>query len=170
MALCKLSSMSLRLSLVLVSLLLSGCAWLFLSGRSSVPVGEVPLGEYDVKALLALAPTVQGDGEVTAAVVYTNPAGPRIEVWPTPSIMGIWDRPLGRGTGREHLTMIKSPAHYKTVAFTNRDGQPIGYAVVHAKGIRTTVHDVGDKTIVFLSTLEFLDYNVLEPRDGSFQN
>src|SRR3972149_5903462 len=106
-------SLSLQFSLfsifVLVPLLFSGCAGLALSARSSVPIGEVPLGEYDVKAFLALAPTIQGDGELTAAVVYTNPGGPRIEVRPTPSIFGILDRPLGRrGTGREHLTMVKS--------------------------------------------------------------
>jgi hypothetical protein len=158
--------MSLRLSLLFASLLFSGCAGLALSARSSVPIGEVPLGEYDVKAFLALAPTIHADGELTAAVVYTNPAGPRIEVRPTPSIFGILDRPLGRGTGREHLTMVKSMANYKTVAFTNRDGQPIGYAVIHQKGIRLTVHDVGDKAIIFLSTLEFLDYNVLESAGG----
>ena len=151
---------------VLVPLLFSGCAWVLAGGRSSVPIGEVPLGEYNVTAMLAMTKTRYGDGEVTAAVVYANPAGPRFEVWPAPSNLGIWDRPLGKGTGREHLTMVKSIENYKTVALTNRDGQPIGYAVVHGKGIRATVHDVGDKTIVFLYTLEFLDYDVLERKGG----
>jgi hypothetical protein len=149
-----------------LALLLAGCAGLTGSVRPAVGVAEIPPGEYQASAFIAMAPTLQGDGEVVAAVVYTLPGGRRIEVRDSPRAW-LWERPLGRATGREHLALVKSPGNYTIVSLPGRDGQPIAYAVLHRTGVHGSVQDWGgDRSVLFLSTLYFIDPNYIRSNDG----
>ncbi len=150
---------------VVGAVLLAGCAGLVGTLRPVVPVGEIPSGEYEVRVLAALAPTIQPDGEVIAAVLYTQPTGRRVEVWDSPRSW-LWERSLGKGSGKEHVALVKSPANYETVRLTSRDGGPIGYAVLHRVGVHATLQDWNGKTVLFLSTLNFIDPNYIRPDDG----
>lgn len=152
-----------RLALGAFALLLAGCGGLTV--RPAVAVPEIPPGEYQASAFIAMAPTLQGDGEVVAAVLYTIPGGRGIEVRDSPR-WWLWERALGRGTGREHLALVKSPAHYAIVSLPGRDGQPIAYAVLHRKGVHGAVQDRGDRSVLFLSTLYFIDPNYIQSNDG----
>lgn len=88
-----------------------------------------------------------------------------VEVWETPH-RWLWERSLGTGTGKEHLQLVKSPAHYQVVALTGSHGRPIGYAVLHRKGVHATLQDRGGKALLFVSTLDFIDPAYIEPGDG----
>jgi hypothetical protein len=152
------------------ALAVAGCAGLVGTLRPVIPVGEIPSGEYEVRALRALAPTKQPDGEVVAAVLYTKPSGPRVEVWetsyPTGSRGWLWEQSLGKGSGREHLPLVKSPAHYETVTLPGRDGRPIGYALLHRTGVHASLQDWNGKTVLFLSAVEFIDPDYIRSGDG----
>ena len=145
-------------ALIAAAIVVAGCAGV--SIRPGIPVPEVPSGEYEVRVLAALVPTLPADGEVTAAVLYTGPAGPQIEVWATPYQGGLWERSLGKGSGKEHLQVVRSPANYQTVALTDREGRRIGYAALHRE-VGATLQEMPGKMVLFLSTLRFLDH----PRD-----
>ena len=155
---------------LLVTLAIAGCAGLAGTLRPVVPVGEVPSGNYDVRVLSALAPTKQPDGEVVAAVLYTEPAGPGVEVWetsyPTGSRGWLWEYSLGKGSGREHVALVKSPAHYETVTLPGRDGRPIGYAILHRAGVHASLQDWNWKTVLFLSAVEFIDPDYIRSGGG----
>ncbi len=155
---------------VLGAVAIAGCAGLVGTLRPVIPVGEIPSGEYEVRALLALAPTKQPDGEVVAAVLYTQPSGPRVEVretsYPTGSGGWLWEQSLGKGSGREHLPLVKSPAHYETVTLPGRDGRPIGYALLHRPGVRASLQDWNGKTVLFLSAVEFIDPEYIRSGNG----
>jgi len=155
---------------VLGALVLAGCAGLAGTLRPVSPIGEVPSGEYDVRVLLPLAPTKQPDGEQVAAVLYTQPAGPRVEVWETPYPTGggkwLWENSLGKGNGREHIALIKSPAHYQAVTLTGPDGRPIGYALLHRTGVHATLQDWHGKTVLFLSAIDFIDPEYIRSGNG----
>jgi hypothetical protein len=148
-----------------MALLLSGCGGLTGNARPAVAVAEIPPGEYQAGAFIALAPTREPDGEVVAAVLYTMPGGRRIEVRDSPR-WWLLERALGRATGTEHLALVKSPANYTSVSLTGRDGLPIAYAVLHRTGVRGAVQDWGDKSVLFLSTLHFIDPNYIRSDDG----
>lgn len=150
---------------VVVALLLSGCGGLTGSVRPAVAVAEIPPGDYQASAFIAMAPTLQGDGEIVAAVLYAMPGGHRIEVRDSPR-WWLWERALGRGTGREHLALVKSPANYQTVSLSGRDGRPIAYGVLHRTGVHGAVQDWGDRSVLFLSTLHFIDPNYIRSNDG----
>ena len=139
-----------------IGLVLFGCAGLAGSLRPGIPVAEIPAGEYEVRAFVALAPTRHPDGEAVAALLFTEPLGVPIEVWETPP-RWLLERPLGKGTGKEHAALVKSPANYEIVALIGRDGRPIGYALLHRKGVHATLQDWGSKSVLFLSTLRFID-------------
>ena len=149
----------------LAALCLAGCGG---PVRPAIVVSEIPPGEYQADAFIALAPTLQPDGEVVAAVLYTMPGGRRIEVRDSPR-WWLWERALGRATGTEHLALVKSPANYSIVSLTGGDGRPIAYAVLHRTGVRGAVQDWGDKSVLFLSTLHFLDPNYIQSNDGRSQ-
>jgi len=159
-----------RMIFVAATLALAGCAGVMGTLRPVTPVGEVPSGEYDVRVLSALAPTKQPDGEVIAAVLYTRPGGPRVEVWetsyPTGSRGWLWEQSLGKGSGREHLPLVKSPAHYQAVTLPGRDGRPIGYALLHRTGVHASLQDWNGKTVLFLSAVEFIDPDYIRSGDG----
>lgn len=148
---------------VTLALLLAGCAGL--GTRPAVPVVEVPPGQYEARAFIAMAPPRTGDGEDVAAVVYTIPGGRRVDVWDSPRWY-LWEKALGPGTGKEHLALVKSPAHYQVVSLPGRDGRPIGYAVLHRVGVHGSVQDMGSKSVLMLSTLYFLDQNYINDKDG----
>ena len=76
----------------LAALCLAGCGG---PVRPAIVVSEIPPGEYQADAFIALAPTLQPDGEVVAAVLYTMPGGRRIEVRDSPR-WWLWERALGR--------------------------------------------------------------------------
>ena len=156
--------------LMVATLAVAGCAGVMETLRPVIPAGEIPSGEYDVRVLWALAPTKQPDGEVIAAVLYTQPAGPRVEVWETPHTGGagkwLLEHSLGKGSGREHLTLVKSPAHYETVVLPGRDGRPIGYALLHRPGVHATLQDWSGKTVLFLSAINFIDQEYIKSGDG----
>ncbi len=149
----------------LAALCLAGCGG---PVRPAIAVSEIPPGEYQAGVFIALAPTLQPDGEVVAAVLYTMPGGRRIEVRDSPR-WWLWERALGRATGTEHLALVKSPANYSIVSLTGSDGRPIAYAVLHRTGVRGAVQDWGDKSVLFLSTLHFLDPNYIQSNDGRSQ-
>lgn len=94
------------------ALAIVGCAGVMGTLRPVTPVGEVPSGEYDVRVLSALAPTKQPDGEVIAAVLYTRPSGPRVEVWetsyPTGSRGWLWEQ-LGEREGASPVGEVSGP-------------------------------------------------------------
>lgn len=150
---------------VVGAVLLASCAGLGGTLRPVIPVGEIPSGEYEVRVLAALVPTIQPDGEVIAAVLYTQPTGRRVEVWDSPRSW-LWEHSLGKGNGREHVALVKSPANYEIVRLTSRDGQPIGYALLHRAGVHATLQDWDGKTVLFLSTLNFIDPNYIRPDNG----
>ena len=162
----KLTSKPWGVLLAFGALVLAGCAGLAGTLRPVISVAEVPSGNYDVRVLSAIAPTRQPDGEVIAAVVYTQPAGPRVEVWETPHTSGaggwLWEYSLGKGSGREHLAIVKSPAHYETVTLPGRDGRPIGYAILHREGVHATLQDWNGKTVLFLSAINFIDQEYIK--------
>ena len=155
---------------ILGALTIAGCAGLAGTVRPVIPVGEIPSPEYHVRALRALAPTKQPDGEVVAAVLYTQPAGPRVEVWETAYPTGaggwLWEESLGKGSGREHLPLVKSPAHYATVTLPGRDGRPIGYALLHRTGVHASLQDWNGKTVLFLSAIDFIDPGYIRSGNG----
>ncbi len=148
-----------------LTLTLAGCGGLAGTLRPVVPVREVPSGEYEVRVLTVLAPTKQPSGEVIAAVLYTQPTGRRVEVWESPRAW-LWEYSLGKGSGREHLGLVKSPANYESATLTSRDGQPIGYVLLHREGVHASLQDWNGKTVLFLSLQEFLDPNFIQPGDG----
>ena len=150
-----------RCGLGILTLFLVGCATV----RPTVPVAEIPPGEYEARAFIAMAPTLQGDGEVVAAILYTMPGGRRIEVRDSPR-WWLWERSLGRATGREYVGYVKSPANYSIVSLPGPDGQPIAYAVLHRKGVHGAVQDWGQRSVLFLSTLYFIDPNYIRSPDG----
>jgi hypothetical protein len=153
-------------ALGVLALLLAGCGALAGGVRPAVPVADIPPGEYQARAFIAMAPTLPADGEVVAAVLYTMPGGPRIEVRDSPR-WWLWERALGRGTGKEHLTLVKSPANYDTVSLPGRDGRPAAYAVIHRTGVRGSVGDWGpNRSVLYLSTLYFIDPNYIQSDDG----
>ena len=133
--------------------------------RPAIAIGEIPPGKYQAGAFIALAPTREPDGKVVAAVLYTMPGGRRIEVRDSPR-WWLWERALGRATGTEHLALVKSPANYSIVNLTGGDGRPIAYAVLHQRWVGGAVQDWGDKSVLFLSTLHFLDPNYIQSNDG----
>ena len=151
-------------------LVLAGCVGLVGTLRPVVPVGEIPSGEYEVRALLALAPTKQPDGEQVAAVLYTLAGGPRVEVWeaayPTGPGGWLWEQSLGKGSGREHVRLVKSPANYETVVLPGRDGRPLGYALLHRPGVHATLQDWNGKTVLFLSAIDFIDPEYIRSGNG----
>lgn len=149
------------LGLAALVLALAGCAGV----RPAAPVAEIPPGEYQASAFIAMAPTLQPDGEVVAAVLYTLPGGRRVEVRDSPR-WWLWERDLGRGVGKEHLALVKSPANYQTVSLSGRDGRPMAYAVLHRTGVHGAVQDWGDRSVLFLSTLHFLDPNYIQSDDN----
>lgn len=136
--------------------LLAGCAAI----RPAIPIAEIPPGDYRASAFIAMAPTLPADGEVIAAVLYTIPGGRRVEVRDSPRSW-LWERSLGPGTGREHLALVKSPANYTLVSLPGPDHQPMAYAVLHRTGVRGSVLDRRDRSILLLSTLDFLDPNYI---------
>jgi hypothetical protein len=152
-------------ALVALASLLAGCAGLHGDLRPAVPVSEIPVGDYQASAFIAMAPTLPGDGEIVAAVLYTMPGGRRIEVRDSPR-WWLWEQALGRGTGREHLALVKSPANYTMASLTGRDGRPMAYAVFHRIGVRGSVQDWGERSVLFLSTLYFIDPNYIRSDDG----
>ncbi len=145
-----------------LGLALAGCAAIGGNLIPATPVAEIPLGQYDVRVFAAMAPTLSRGGEVIAAVLYTKPGGPPIEVWST-SNAWLWERRVGRGTGNEHLTLVKSAANYQPVALTSRDGAIIGYAVVHRPGVQATLETLGSRTLLLLATREFIDPDYIRP-------
>ena len=152
------------------ALAVAGCAGLTATLRPVLSVGEIPSGEYEVRILTAMAPTKQPDGEQVAAVLYTLPGGPALEVWetsyPTGARHWLWERSLGRGSGREHVGLVKSPANYETVILSGREGRPLGYALLHRAGIHATLQDWNRKTVLFLSASEFIDPDYIRSDDG----
>jgi hypothetical protein len=152
-------------ALMALAPLLAGCAGLHGGLRPAVPVSEIPAGEYQASAFIAMAPTLQGDGEIVAAVLYTMPGGRRIEVRDSPR-WWLWEQALGRATGKEHLALVKSPANYTIASLTGRDGRPMAYAALHRTGVRGSVQDWGDRSVLFLSTLYFIDPNYIRSDDG----
>jgi hypothetical protein len=147
-----------------LALLLAACSGLT-GARPATPMAEIPPGEYQASAFIAMAPTLPGDGEVVAAVLYTPPGERRIEVRDSPR-WWLWERALGQGTGREHLALVKSPANYQLVSLPGRDGRAIAYAAFHRRGVHGAVQDWGDRRLLFLSTLHFLDPNYIRSDDG----
>jgi hypothetical protein len=145
-----------------------GCASSSGPARPLVPATEVPPGDYEVAALVSVAPTKQADGEFYAAVLYTLPGTP-LEVWegsyPSGSRGWLVREPLGRGNGTEHLRLVKSRAHYDVVMLPDRDGNPRGYALVH-KAIQPGLHDWHGKLVLFLQASEFIDPNYIGSRGG----
>jgi hypothetical protein len=154
-----------RLAPAALALLLAACGGLTGRVRPAAPVAEIPQGEYQVSAFVAMAPTVPPDGEVVAAVVYALPGAGRLEVRDSPR-WWLLERPLGRGTGTEHRALVKSPVNYATVAFVGRDGRPIAYAVLHRRGVHGAVQDWDEDSVLFLSTLHFVDPNYIRSDDG----
>jgi hypothetical protein len=154
-----------RLALAALGLLLAACGGLTGRVRPAAPVAEIPRGEYQASAFVAMAPTVPPDGEVVAAVVYALPGAGRLEVRDSPRGW-LLQRPLGRGAGTEHRALVKSPANYATVAFIRRDGRPLAYAVLHRRGVHGAVQDRGEDSVLFLSTLHFVDPNYIRSDDG----
>ena len=138
---------------------LVGCAGVSGPARPLAPAGEVPPGNYDVGALVALAPVKQADGEVYAAILYTLPGNP-VEVWegsyPAGSRGWLVLKPLGKGTGQEYLRLVKSPDHYNVVMLPGRDGAPLGYALVH-KAVQPSLRDRDGKAVLFLQASDFID-------------
>src|ERR1051326_2421785 len=88
--------------------MLVGCAGPSGPARPLVPTAEIPPNDYDVSALVALAPTKQAAGEFYAAVLYTLPGNP-LEVWegsyPAGSRGWLVRESLGKGKGTEHLRL-----------------------------------------------------------------
>ena len=143
------------LVLMIVLPAIAGCATSSTTARVGQPA-EVPAGTYNVRVLLAMGPTLTSEGEVTAAVIYTDPARDQaVEVWVEPRPAQLLERPLGRGNGREHVDQVKVPANYRSIPIVDRSGQTIGYAVFHER-ISPTVQNVREKTIVFLGVVRFL--------------
>lgn len=145
-----------------LALLSAGCGALT---RPVVAIREVPPGQYETSAFVSMAPTLPGDGEVVAAVLYTIPGGRHIEVRDS-SRWWLWERALGPGTGKEHLALVKSPTHYNVVSLTGPDGLPIAYAVLHRTGVHGAVANWGDRSVLYLSTLYFIDPSYIQSIDG----
>jgi hypothetical protein len=151
---------ALRGSLLLfAALVLFGCASPSGPARPLVPAGEIPTGNYDLGALVALAPVKQGDGEVYAAILYTLPGSP-VEVWegsyPAGSRGWLVLKPLGKGAGKEYQRLVKSTDHYDVMMLPGRDGAPLGYALVH-KAVRPSLHEQGGKAVLFVQASDFID-------------
>src|SRR5258706_7374346 len=102
--------------LLLATVAFVGCAGVSGPAHPLVPAGEVPPGNYDVSALVALAPVKQGDGEVYAAVLYMLPSSAPLQIWegtyPAGSRGSLVRSSLGKGEGKEHLRLGQSPAPY----------------------------------------------------------
>jgi len=146
--------------------MLVGCAGPSGPARPLVPTAEIPPNDYDVSALVALAPTKQADGEFYAAVLYTLPGNP-LEVWegsyPAGSRGWLVRESLGKGKGTEHLRLVKSAAHYDVMMLPDHEGRPLGYALVH-KAIWPGLHDSNGKVVLFLQASEFIDPNYIGSR------
>lgn len=69
-----------RALLLLFASALAGCASGYGGARPLAAAGEIPSAEYEVRTLVALAPTKQGDGEMIAAILYLLPARTPLEV------------------------------------------------------------------------------------------
>jgi hypothetical protein len=149
--------------LLFVTAALVGCAGVSGPARPLVPATDVPAGNYDVGALVSVAPVKQGDGEVYAAVVYTLP-GNAVEVWegsyPAGSRGWLVRQSLGKGEGKEHLRLVKSPAHYDVLMLPDRDGRPLGYALVH-KAVQASLYEGNGKAVLFLQASNFIDPNYI---------
>jgi hypothetical protein len=144
---------------------LVGCAGLSGPARPLVPAGEVPSDNYDVGALVSVAPTKQADGEVYAAILYLLPASTAVQIWegsyPAGSRGWLVLQPLGKGDGKEHLRLVKSADHYDVMMLPDRDGRPLGYALVHKAVRPASLHDWNGKVVLFLQASNFIDPNYI---------
>jgi len=149
--------------LLFAALALVGCAAPSGPARPLMKADAVPPGNYDVAAVVAVAPTKQADGEFYAAILYTLPGNP-LQVWegsyPAGSRGWLVRESLGQGKGTEHLRLVKSPAHYDVVMLPDRDGKPLGYALVH-KAVLPGLRDWNGKPVLFLQASEFIDPNYI---------
>jgi hypothetical protein len=150
--------------LLFAAMVLFGCASASGPARPVVPTGEIPAANYDVSALVALAPVKQGDGEFYAAILYALPSSAPLQVWegsyPAGSRGWLVLKPLGKGNGTEHLRLVKSPAHYGVFMLPDHDGKPLGYALVH-KAVQPALHDWNGKVVLFVQASEFIDPNYI---------
>ncbi|HZE61277.1 MAG TPA: hypothetical protein VE085_12040 [Burkholderiales bacterium] len=150
--------------LLLATVALVGCAGVSGPAHPLVPAGEVPPGNYAVSALVAVAPVKQADGEVYAAVLYTLPSSTPLQIWegsyPAGSRGSLVRSSLGKGEGKEHLRLVKSPAHYDVLMLPGRDGRPLAYALVH-KAVQASFYEGNDKAVLFLQASNFIDPNYI---------
>jgi len=153
--------------LLFAALALAACATPSEPGPALVPTGEIPSGDYEVAAIVSVAPTKQADGEFYAAVLYALP-GAALQIWegtyPAGSRGWLVREPLGKGTGSEHLRLVKSAAHYDALMVPDRDGRPLGYALVHKAVRPTSLQNRDGKVVLFLQASEFIDPNYIGSR------
>ena len=148
----------------------AGCAGLPGAGRALIPAAEIPPADYDVRALVSLAPAKQADGEIVAAILYVLPAPAPLEVWegtnPTGSRGWLVTPSLGKGRGKEHLQLVKSAADYDVVTLPGADGRPVGYALVHKAAGPASIQDWNGKLVLVLGISNFIDPNYIGSHGG----
>jgi len=148
----------------------AGCAGLPGAGRALIPAAEIPPADYDVRALVSLAPAKQADGEIVAAILYVLPGHAPLEVWegtnPTGSRGWLVTRSLGKGRGKEDLQLVKSAAHYDVVTLPGADGRPLGYALIHKAAGPASIQDWNGKLVLVLGISNFIDPNYIGSHGG----
>jgi hypothetical protein len=151
--------------LLFAAVALVGCASASGPARPLIPTGAIPADNYDVGALVALAPVKQGDGEVYAAILYTLPSSGGLQVWegsyPAGSRGWLVLKQLGKGNGTEHLRLVKSVEHYDVMTLPGGDGKPLGYALVHKAVRPTSLVGRDGKVILFVQASNFIDPNYI---------
>jgi hypothetical protein len=148
----------------------AGCAGLSGAGRALIPAAEISPADYDVRALVSLAPAKQADGEIVAAILYVLPGRAPLEVWegtnPTGSRGWLVTRSLGKGRGNEHLQLVKAAAHYDVVTLPAADGRPLGYALIHKAAGPASFQDWNGKLVLVLGISNFIDPNYIGSHGG----
>jgi len=154
---------------LLLASALAGCAGGYGAARPLAAAGEIPSADYEVRTLVALAPSKQGDGEMIAAVLYLLPARTPLEVWegsyPTGGGGWLLQSSLGNGSGNEHLRLVQSAAHYDALVLPGGDGRALGYALVH-KAVKASMRQASGKAFLILGASEFIDPHYIGPGSG----
>jgi len=145
----------------------AGCAGS--AGQPLAAIGEIPSADYEVRTLVALAPTKPGDGEMIAAVLYLLPGRTPVEIWegsyPTGGGGWLLQSTLGRGSGKEHLRLVRSPAHYDALILPGGEGTVLGYALVH-KAVKASMRQASGKAFLVLGASQFIDPHYIGSRNG----